>query len=253
LPAFVDTTVKDIDARLRELQDEVSRLEAARTALTGGRRRPGRPRRATARATGGSAGTTGASTRTTRARTGRRASAGPRTRPTRRGGNTRAVQALELVRERPGITIPEIAKAMRIEPNYLYRVLPRLASEGSIKRDGQGWHPAPSSAAKPANATDNATGRRQARAANSKSTASATRGARPRQRAATSATNGRTAPGATKASVLAALAGGDSMTAGQVAAKAGLARPTVSTTLSKLAKTGEVQKAERGYRLTPAP
>ena len=244
MPAFVDTAVKDIDQRLRELHDEVSRLEAARSALTDGRRRTGRPRRATAR-------TTGASARTTRARTGRRTSAGPQTR-SRRGGNTRAVQALELVRERPGITIPEIATAMRIEPNYLYRVLPRLASEGSIKRDGQGWHPARSSTSKPANATGNVTGRRQARAAKPKSTASATRGARPRQRAATSTTNGRTAPGATKASVLAALAGGGSMTAGQVAAKAGLARPTVSTTLSKLAKTGDVQKAERGYRLTSA-
>jgi DNA-binding IclR family transcriptional regulator len=52
--------------------------------------------------------------------------------------------------------------------------------------------------------------------------------------------------------VLAALAGGESMTAGQVATEAGLARPTVSTTLSKLARTGEVQKAERGYRLTSA-
>ncbi len=59
----------------------------------------------------------------------------------------------------------------------------------------------------------------------------------------------RTAPGATKASVLAALAGGEPMTAGQVADKTGLARPTVSTTLSKLAKSGEVEKAERGYRL----
>ena len=45
--------------------------------------------------------------------------------------------------------------------------------------------------------------------------------------------------------MLAALAGGGSMTAGQVAAKAGLARPTVSTTLSKLAKTGDVQKPAR--------
>ena len=42
------------------------------------------------------------------------------------------------------------------------------------------------------------------------------------------------------------------MTASQVATKAGLARPTVSTTLSKLAKTGEVQKADRGYRLPAA-
>jgi len=62
----------------------------------------------------------------------------------------------------------------------------------------------------------------------------------------------RTAPGATKASVLAALAGGEAMTAGEVAANTGLARGTVSTTLSKLAKDGEVQKAERGYRLAPA-
>ena len=59
----------------------------------------------------------------------------------------------------------------------------------------------------------------------------------------------RTAPGATKTSVLAALDGGEPMTAGQVADKTGLARPTVSTTLSKLAKSGEVEKAERGYRL----
>jgi biotin operon repressor len=62
----------------------------------------------------------------------------------------------------------------------------------------------------------------------------------------------RTAPGATKASVLAALAGGEAMTAGQVADKTGLVRATVSTTLSKLAKSGEVQKAERGYRLPAA-
>jgi DNA-binding transcriptional ArsR family regulator len=63
----------------------------------------------------------------------------------------------------------------------------------------------------------------------------------------------RTAPGATKASVLAALAGGEAMTAGQVAEKADLARGTVSTTLSKLAKSGEVHKAERGYRLAATP
>jgi hypothetical protein len=141
LPTFVDTTVKDIEGRLRELQDELSRLEAARSALTGGRRRPGRPRAATARATRATAGTTGTTARTTRARTGRRASAGPQTRSTRRGGNTRAVQALELVRKQPGVTIPELAKAMKIQPNYLYRVLPRLASEGQVKRNGQGWHP----------------------------------------------------------------------------------------------------------------
>jgi DNA-binding IscR family transcriptional regulator len=46
-----------------------------------------------------------------------------------------------LVRGKPGITIPEIAQAMAIEPNYLYRVMPRLVSDGQVRRDGQGWHP----------------------------------------------------------------------------------------------------------------
>jgi hypothetical protein len=63
----------------------------------------------------------------------------------------------------------------------------------------------------------------------------------------------RTAPGATRAAVLAVLDGGEAMTAGEVAAKAGLARPTVSTTLTRLAKSGEVQKVERGYRRAPGP
>lgn len=42
------------------------------------------------------------------------------------------------------------------------------------------------------------------------------------------------------------------MTAGDVATATGLVRATVSTTLSKLSKTGEVTKAERGYRLAEA-
>ena len=138
MPEFVDNTVKDIDEQLRQLRDEASRLEAARSALTGGRRRRGRPRGSASRTTRAR----GTRTRATRARTGRRATTPARTRSTRTGRNTRAGQALELVSQRPGITIPDIAKAMKIQPNYLYRVLPRLASEGQIKRDGQGWHPA---------------------------------------------------------------------------------------------------------------
>jgi len=56
--------------------------------------------------------------------------------------NTRSNQALELVRNQPGITIPQIAEALKIEPNYLYRVMPKLVSDGQVRRDGQGWHPA---------------------------------------------------------------------------------------------------------------
>ena len=65
-----------------------------------------------------------------------------RWRPARppKGSGTRAVQALELVRARPGITIPELAEAMGIKQNYLYRVMPTLADEGQIVKSGRGWH-----------------------------------------------------------------------------------------------------------------
>jgi hypothetical protein len=126
LADFVDSTVKDIDRRLSELKVEVSKLEAARAALVGGRRGPGRP-----------ANPNGASATPTRRRTTRRAGR-PRG---RRGGNTRANQALALVQEKPGITIPEIAEALKIEPNYLYRVMPKLVEDGQVSRQGQGWHP----------------------------------------------------------------------------------------------------------------
>jgi hypothetical protein len=126
LADFVDSTVKDIDSRLAELKLEVQKLEAARAALVGGRRGPGRP--------------AGSRTTTTPRRAARRGGGGrPRG---RRGGNTRANQALQLVTEQPGITIPQIAESLKIEPNYLYRVMPKLVEEGSVKREGQGWHPA---------------------------------------------------------------------------------------------------------------
>ncbi len=39
------------------------------------------------------------------------------------------------------------------------------------------------------------------------------------------------------------------MTAGEIAVATGLGRATVSTTLSKLAASGEIAKAARGYQL----
>jgi Winged helix-turn-helix DNA-binding len=123
LADFVDSTVKDIDNRLAELAREVTKLQAARAALVGGRRGPGRPPGSTATRRRRATRSTGRSRR-------------------RRGGNTRATQALELVRSQPGITIPQIAEKLKIEPNYLYRVMPKLVEDGSVKRDGQGWHPA---------------------------------------------------------------------------------------------------------------
>ena len=114
---FLDEKKKEIDTRLRELRpmvDEYQRLEKAAAALAG--------------------------VGTTPARRRRRRTTGRRGRP--RGSGTRGVQALELVRARPGITIPELADAMGIKANYLYRVLPTLQEEGQVKREGRGWHPA---------------------------------------------------------------------------------------------------------------
>ena len=121
MAGFVDTTVAEIDSRLQELKAEMSKLEAARSALT--------------RGGSGRAPATAAPTRGRRST--RRA-----TRSRGRRNGTRGEQALALVRERPGITIPEIASSLGIEPNYLYRVMPNLVKTGQVKRDGQGWHPA---------------------------------------------------------------------------------------------------------------
>jgi len=77
--------------------------------------------------------------------------------------------------------------------------------------------------------------------------------ARTRTRTANGASAAtRKAPGETKAKVLAALSSDQGLTAGEVAKATGLAQGTASTTLSKLSKTGEVVKADRGYRLPSA-
>jgi CRP-like cAMP-binding protein len=81
---------------------------------------------------------------TTRRATRRRARStnGRRRRGRPRGSGTRSAQALALVQSKPGITIPEMGKEMGITPNYLYRVLPELAKDGKVKKQGKGWAPA---------------------------------------------------------------------------------------------------------------
>lgn len=59
--------------------------------------------------------------------------------------------------------------------------------------------------------------------------------------------------GTTRSAILQALASGDAMTATQIAAASGLRPGTVSTTLSRLAKTGEIAKATHGYQLRHEP
>jgi sugar-specific transcriptional regulator TrmB len=117
-----------VQKRLAELDDERKRLERALSELggKGTRRAPGRPRGSKSKS---------ASTGSTRT------AASPRRRRKRRGG-TRADQAVDLITSKPGISASDVAKTMKIKPNYLYRVLGDLEKEGRVKKDGRQYYPA---------------------------------------------------------------------------------------------------------------
>jgi sugar-specific transcriptional regulator TrmB len=107
--------------RLAELDEERKRLERALSELGGKAvarttgRRPGRPKGSGRKTTGG--------------------------KKRRRRGGTRADQAVKLVEGKPGISASEIAKSMKIKPNYLYRVLGDLEKEGRVKKKGRQYFP----------------------------------------------------------------------------------------------------------------
>jgi sugar-specific transcriptional regulator TrmB len=110
----VDQAATLLKERIRELESELASLQRALSNLPDGRqgrRGPGRPRGSGARRTG--------------------------TRRRRRRGGTRADQAVKIIKANPGITASEIAKQMRIQPNYLYRVLGELQKDGKVKKSGR--------------------------------------------------------------------------------------------------------------------
>lgn len=123
-----------VEQRLADLEEERKRLERALAELGGQgttttRRRPGRPRGSSNKNSGAAAAAAGAGTGT------------PRRRRKRRGG-TRADQAVKLIEEQPGISASDVAKTMKIKPNYLYRVLGDLEKENRVKKDGRQYYPA---------------------------------------------------------------------------------------------------------------
>jgi hypothetical protein len=124
---FLDQKRDEIVARLNELKPlvaEYERLQAAAGALDSVSPAPaaGRPaaRRTTSGPRHGSAGT-------------------GRGRP--KGSGKRGEQALAFITDNPGITVPELAEKMKINQNYLYRVLPALAENERVRKEGRGWHP----------------------------------------------------------------------------------------------------------------
>jgi len=115
----VDQAATLLKNRISELENELGKLQRALANLTEGRqgrRGPGRPR-------GSRANNAPTPTR------GRR----------RRRGGTRADQAVRLIKANPGITASEIARKMKIQPNYLYRVLGDLQKDGKVKKSGRSY------------------------------------------------------------------------------------------------------------------
>jgi CRP-like cAMP-binding protein len=127
---FLAEKRREIQSRLKELKplvDEYTRLEAAERALAGVDG-------------GGSASSATTARRSRPSRTGSSRSSGTGRRGRPKGSGTRAAQAIDIVRESPGITIPEMAEKMGIKQNYLYRVMPDLAEQGLVTKSGRGWH-----------------------------------------------------------------------------------------------------------------
>ncbi|HEV7808051.1 MAG TPA: hypothetical protein VGO80_19705 [Solirubrobacteraceae bacterium] len=126
---FLDEKRNEIGARCKELRplvDEYRRLEAAAAALDAvSRPTPARSRKTPAAVP--------APVRKRSSPNGRRG------RP--KGSGKRGAEALALVGASPGITIPEMADKMGIKQNYLYRVLPGLAEDGLVVKEGRGWKP----------------------------------------------------------------------------------------------------------------
>ena len=119
----LDVAREALERTVRELEDQLKQAEQALAALGGKvtRRGPGRPRGSAKKAT--------------------KSAGAPRRRRKRRGG-TRADQAVKLIEQKPGISASDVAKEMKIKPNYLYRVLGDLEKEGRVKKQGRQYHPA---------------------------------------------------------------------------------------------------------------
>jgi hypothetical protein len=116
-----------LEKRLRELEPfikEHAQVREALDALHGvGKRAQGAAASAAKRG------------RTVRASTTSRGPGRPR------GTGGRAQEVLKLVHQQPGITLAELAKRMKIQPNYLYRVLPHLVKDGKVTKREKGYHP----------------------------------------------------------------------------------------------------------------
>jgi predicted HTH transcriptional regulator len=64
--------------------------------------------------------------------------------PTQPNGTAnRTQQMLEQIRLKPGISASELAATIGTESSYVHRVLATLQNDGTITKQGKGYHPSP--------------------------------------------------------------------------------------------------------------
>lgn len=119
MSAVIEEARSKLKEHLSELDAERQRVERAISALSNGTAKPRRGRVS---------------------RVGRKATTAAPSRRKRSG--TRADEAVKLVEKHPkGITAAQIAKTMKIKPNYLYRVLGDMEKEGKVRKDKRTYFP----------------------------------------------------------------------------------------------------------------
>lgn len=111
----IDDARKLVESRLTELDKERERLMAALKELggavpirRGGKRGPGRPKGATTK------------------------------RRKRKGGN-RLDQFVKFIADNPGATVADASKALKVKPNYLYRIAKEATKGGKVSKSGKGY------------------------------------------------------------------------------------------------------------------
>ncbi|WP_320672896.1 helix-turn-helix domain-containing protein [Patulibacter defluvii] len=122
---FLEEKRREIKVRLEELAPAVAeheRLQRALDALDGLDRPAGAARAPRAAAGGGGGG-------------GARRAGRPR------GSGERSRQALDLIRQEPGLGATEIARRIGVHPNYAYRILPGLEEQGLVEKRDRTWYP----------------------------------------------------------------------------------------------------------------
>ena len=58
-----------------------------------------------------------------------------------KGSASHKARAVDIIKQQPGITIPELSAKLGVKQNYFYRALPALERDGKLVKKGRGWYP----------------------------------------------------------------------------------------------------------------